>query len=139
MKSSHALLCVARRLASVHNNRIFLSSVSSQKSHPTRMQKNLSTTVDHQSLSAHACVQNAATGDLLTVTGRLKLTPVNITFDMVVSHFLFITLLREVSCQVPLIQQFFDSQFFGLFLPYRPLHERKIDGFSGFFLNLRFL
>ena len=40
MKSSHALLCVARRLASVHNNRIFLSSVSSQKSHPTRMQKN---------------------------------------------------------------------------------------------------
>ena len=52
------------------------------------MQKNLSTTVDHQSLSAHACVQNAATGDLLTVTKRLKPTPVNITFDMVVSHFL---------------------------------------------------
>ena len=27
----------------------------------------------------------------------------------------------------------FDSQFFGLLFPYRPLHERKIDGFSGFF------
>ena len=37
------------------------------------MQKNLSTTVDHQSLSANAYVQNAATGDLLTVTKRLKL------------------------------------------------------------------
>ena len=41
--------------------------------------KKKSTTVDHKSLSAHACVQNAAAGDLLIVTERLKLTSVNIT------------------------------------------------------------
>ena len=51
------------------------------------MQKK-STTVDHKSLTAHAYVQNAATGDLLTVTKRLKLTPENITFDMVVTGWL---------------------------------------------------